>query len=85
VMDTGADLQHLDLANELWTNPGDGTSHGYDFIDNVGTVFYFSTDRNAPKKRIVAIDTIFAVATYTAMVSLRASLVGRGLAPAIPR
>ncbi len=34
VMDTGADLQHPDLVNELWTDPGDGTSHGYDFIDN---------------------------------------------------
>ena len=34
VMDTGADLQHLDLVNELWTNPGDGTTHGFDFIDS---------------------------------------------------
>lgn len=34
----------------------DNFDAGYDFIDNVGTVFYFSTDRNAPKKRIVAID-----------------------------
>jgi prolyl oligopeptidase len=28
----------------------------YDFVDNVGSVFYFSTDRNAPRQRIVAID-----------------------------
>jgi len=34
----------------------DNFDGGYDFIDNVGSVFYFSTDRNAPKKRIVAID-----------------------------
>jgi len=34
----------------------DNFDAGYDFIDNVGTVFYFSTDRKAPKKRIVAID-----------------------------
>ncbi len=34
----------------------DNFDAGYDFIDNVGSVFYFSTDRKAPKKRIVAID-----------------------------
>ena len=34
----------------------DNFDAGYTFIDNVGTVFYFSTDRKAPKKRIVAID-----------------------------
>ncbi|MCD2516620.1 prolyl oligopeptidase family serine peptidase [Massilia sp. G4R7] len=34
----------------------DNFDAGYDFIDNVGTVFYFSTDRKAPRKRIVAID-----------------------------
>ena len=34
----------------------DNFEAGYDFIDNVGTVFYFATDRNAPRKRIVAID-----------------------------
>ena len=34
----------------------DNFDAGYEFIDNVGTVFYFSTDRKAPKKRIVAID-----------------------------
>ena len=28
----------------------------YDFIDNDGPVFYFTTDKNAPRKRIVAID-----------------------------
>ncbi|HEY1149294.1 MAG TPA: prolyl oligopeptidase family serine peptidase, partial [Pseudoduganella sp.] len=28
----------------------------YDFIDNDGPVFYFRTDKNAPKSRIVAID-----------------------------
>ncbi len=40
VMDTGADLQHLDLVNELWTNPGDPTVDGTDndgngFVDDV--------------------------------------------------
>ncbi|TFW28893.1 prolyl oligopeptidase family serine peptidase [Massilia horti] len=34
----------------------DNFDAAYDFIDNVGTVFYFTTDRNAPRKRIVAID-----------------------------
>jgi prolyl oligopeptidase len=29
----------------------------YDFIDNVGPVFYFTTDNDAPRQRIVAIDT----------------------------
>ncbi|WP_296945885.1 prolyl oligopeptidase family protein [uncultured Massilia sp.] len=35
----------------------DNFEAAYDFIDNVGPVFYFATDRNAPRKRIVAIDT----------------------------
>jgi prolyl oligopeptidase len=34
----------------------DNFEAAYDFIDNVGNVFYFSTDRNAPRQRIVAID-----------------------------
>jgi prolyl oligopeptidase len=34
----------------------DNFDAGYDFVDNVGSVFYFATDRNAPRKRIVAID-----------------------------
>ena len=29
----------------------------YDFIDNDGPVFYFKTDKNAPRSRLVAIDT----------------------------
>jgi prolyl oligopeptidase len=29
----------------------------YDFIDNIGTVFYFSTDLSAPRGRVIAIDT----------------------------
>jgi prolyl oligopeptidase len=35
----------------------DNFDAAYDFIDNVGTVFYFNTDRKAPRQRIVAIDT----------------------------
>jgi prolyl oligopeptidase len=35
----------------------DNFEAAYEFIDNVGPVFYFATDRNAPRKRIVAIDT----------------------------
>src|SRR5207248_6749398 len=31
VVDTGAQLDHPDLAGNLWTNPADG-SHGYDFV-----------------------------------------------------
>jgi prolyl oligopeptidase len=34
----------------------DNFEAAYDFIDNVGPVFYFATDRHAPRKRIVAID-----------------------------
>ena len=34
----------------------DNFDAGYDFIDNVGSVFYFATDKNAPRQRIVAID-----------------------------
>jgi prolyl oligopeptidase len=34
----------------------DNFDAAYDFIDKVGSVFYFATDRNAPRKRIVAID-----------------------------
>jgi prolyl oligopeptidase len=34
----------------------DNFDAAWDFIDNVGSVFYFATDRNAPRKRIVAID-----------------------------
>ncbi|QJE02425.1 S9 family peptidase [Massilia forsythiae] len=34
----------------------DNFDAAYDFIDNVGPVLYFATDRKAPKKRIVAID-----------------------------
>jgi prolyl oligopeptidase len=35
----------------------DNLDAAYDFVDNVGPVFYFVTDRNAPRQRIVAIDT----------------------------
>jgi prolyl oligopeptidase len=34
----------------------DNFEAAYDFIDNVGSTFYFSTDRKAPRQRIVAID-----------------------------
>ncbi len=45
---TKADSKVVDLV--------DNFEAGYNLIDNVGSVFYFSTDRNAPKKRIIAID-----------------------------
>ena len=35
----------------------DAFEAAYDFIDNDGAVFYFKTDRNAPRSRVVAIDT----------------------------
>nr|WP_314543088.1 prolyl oligopeptidase family serine peptidase [uncultured Massilia sp.] len=35
----------------------DNFDAAYEFVDNVGAVFYFVTDRNAPRQRIVAIDT----------------------------
>jgi prolyl oligopeptidase len=34
----------------------DNFDAAYDFIDNVGPVFYFATDRKAPRQRVVAID-----------------------------
>ncbi len=34
----------------------DNFDASYEFIDNIGKVFYFVTDKNAPRKRIVAID-----------------------------
>jgi prolyl oligopeptidase len=33
-----------------------GFEHEYSFIGNVGTTFYFKTDLDAPRKRIIAID-----------------------------
>src|SRR5580765_4698440 len=33
IVDTGAQLDHPDLAPNLWTNPADG-SHGYDFVNH---------------------------------------------------
>lgn len=35
----------------------DNLDAAYDFIDNVGAVFYFNTDRKAPRQRVIAIDT----------------------------
>ncbi|HAT30944.1 MAG TPA: S9 family peptidase, partial [Janthinobacterium sp.] len=35
----------------------DNFDSGYDFIDNDGPVFWFSTDNKAPRARVVAIDT----------------------------
>ncbi len=35
----------------------DAFEASYTFIDNDGPVFYFSTDRNAPRSRVIAIDT----------------------------
>src|SRR5262249_3426634 len=34
----------------------DGFDNEYSFLDNVGSVFYFSTDLKAPLKRVIAID-----------------------------
>ena len=34
----------------------DNFDAGYDFVDNVGPVFYFTTDRKAPRQRVIAID-----------------------------
>lgn len=47
VLDQGVDTNHVDLAANIWTNPspgavGGGISgdlHGYNFVDNNGTVF----------------------------------------------
>jgi prolyl oligopeptidase len=35
----------------------DAFEAAYSFIDNDGPVFYFSTDKNAPRSRVIAIDT----------------------------
>lgn len=34
----------------------DNLDNSYSFIDNIGTTFYFSTDENAPRKRVIAVD-----------------------------
>jgi subtilisin family serine protease len=46
VIDQGIDTNHLDLAANVWTNPMPGSVagitgdlHGYNFVDNSGTVF----------------------------------------------
>src|SRR5690349_13300416 len=47
VIDQGIDINHLDLAANIWTNPSPGAVgggitgdiHGYNFVDNNGTVF----------------------------------------------
>ncbi len=33
VIDTGVWWTHPDIQANMWTNPSDGTSHGYDFVD----------------------------------------------------
>lgn len=47
VIDQGIDINHLDLQANIWTNPQPGAVgggitgdlHGYNFVDNTGTVF----------------------------------------------
>src|SRR5690349_2475202 len=47
VIDQGIDINHLDLQANIWTNPAPGAVgggitgdvHGYNFVDNNGTVF----------------------------------------------
>ena len=46
VIDQGIDIQHQDLAANIWTNPSPGSVagitgdlHGYNFVDNNGTIF----------------------------------------------
>ena len=34
----------------------DHLDNDYSFIDNIGTTFYFSTDQDAPRKRVIAVD-----------------------------
>ncbi|MHC4194003.1 MAG: prolyl oligopeptidase family serine peptidase, partial [Planctomycetota bacterium] len=56
-----------DPKNRVYYRPTEGTEPfirllddadaGYDFIGNVGPVFYFETDLNAPRGKIIAIDT----------------------------
>ena len=48
------DLQNPDRGVVELLNDFDAAYH---FIDNVGTVFYFRTDLNAPRGRVIAIDT----------------------------
>src|ERR1043165_569082 len=47
VLDQGIDINHLDLQANIWTNPAPGAVgggitgdvHGYNFVDNNGTIF----------------------------------------------
>jgi subtilisin family serine protease len=51
VMDTGADLEHPDLQNELWTNGGETPGNGIDddgngYVDDVHGYDFYSGDAN---------------------------------------
>jgi len=53
VLDQGIDVDHEDLAANIWTNPSPGAIasitgdvHGYNFVDNTGTVFSHADTEN---------------------------------------
>ncbi len=49
--------QRLDEADAPLVPLIDNFDAGYEFIDNDGPVFYVKTNRNAPRSRVIAIDT----------------------------
>jgi subtilisin family serine protease len=53
VLDQGIDTDHEDLAANIWTNPSPGAIapitgdvHGYNFVDNTGTIFSHTDSEN---------------------------------------
>lgn len=38
ILDTGVDITHPDLVDNIWTKPGTDDEHGYDFINNTADI-----------------------------------------------
>ncbi|HEY2961266.1 MAG TPA: S8 family serine peptidase [Pyrinomonadaceae bacterium] len=61
VIDQGIDLTHQDLSANIWTNPSPGSVagisgdlHGYNFVDNTGTIFS-NTDQETHATHVAGI------------------------------
>ena len=43
ILDTGVDITHPDLVDNIWTKPGTDDEHGYDFINNTTEIRDYSS------------------------------------------
>lgn len=43
ILDTGVDITHPDLVDNIWTKPGTDDEHGYDFINNTADIRDFNS------------------------------------------